>query len=339
MDKKISIIMPAYNCGNLIDRSIESLLNQTYTNFEVVIVDDGSTDNTGEYCDSWAKKDSRIKVIHKQNGGPSSARNVGISRATGDYVYFIDSDDALKPNGLEVLLETMQKDDVDLVICGYEVSCGKESRQVCLPTRHGINSGDTQQFLEMFNKVLFNSLCNKLFKKEKIKNFLNEEIKWGEDLQFNLEYFKGVQTYTIIEDCLYIYYIYGNSGSLTSMSLKKKYDQNIKSIPERIKHVKALFGNNKLILSATCGDFVNVSKEVIRDLVLNADNYKQVKKDMKSIINHSLLRKTLGYYVPDCRNDKIMKLLLKLKMAKLIYKLYKIKLNKEKRNTNVRDVN
>ena len=93
MDDLISVIVPVYNVEEYLDRCIESIVNQTYKNLEILLIDDGSTDNSYNICDKWAKKDNRIKVVHKENGGVSSARNVGLDVATGDYIGFVDSDD------------------------------------------------------------------------------------------------------------------------------------------------------------------------------------------------------------------------------------------------------
>ena len=95
MEKKISIIIPVYKVEKYLDKCVESVVNQTYKNLEIILVDDGSPDNCPKMCDEWAEKDKRIKVIHKENGGLSDARNFGIEKATGDYLMFLDSDDYL----------------------------------------------------------------------------------------------------------------------------------------------------------------------------------------------------------------------------------------------------
>ena len=105
MDKKISIIVPVYNLEKYLPRCLNSVCNQTYKNLEIILVDDGSTDKSSDICDNWAKKDSRIIVIHKKNGGVSSARNAGIKKATGEYIHFVDGDDWLELNCYEKIVE------------------------------------------------------------------------------------------------------------------------------------------------------------------------------------------------------------------------------------------
>ena len=110
----ISVIVPVYKAEKHLEKCVESIINQTYTNLEIILVNDGSPDNSGKLCDELIKKDSRIKVIHKENGGPSSARNLGIKNASGKYVAFIDSDDYIKFDMYEILYKKLKGNDADL---------------------------------------------------------------------------------------------------------------------------------------------------------------------------------------------------------------------------------
>ena len=116
---KISVIVPVYNVEKYLDKCVESIVNQTYKNLEIILVDDGSTDSCPEICDEWAKKDNRIKVIHKPNGGLSSARNAGMDSMTGSYIQFVDSDDYIKSNMIEVMYGNIIKGDYDVCVCNY----------------------------------------------------------------------------------------------------------------------------------------------------------------------------------------------------------------------------
>lgn len=118
MDSLISVIVPIYNVEKYLQRCVDSIINQTYRNLEIILVDDGSLDNCPKMCDDYAEKDSRIKVVHKENGGLSDARNVGMEVATGEYVSFIDSDDYISLDFYETLLETIVDNDSDIVECG-----------------------------------------------------------------------------------------------------------------------------------------------------------------------------------------------------------------------------
>lgn len=118
MNRKISVIVPVYKAEQYLDRCVSSILNQTYRNLEIILVNDGSPDKCPQMCDIWRERDDRIKVIHKENGGLSSARNVGLANASGDYIAFVDSDDYIKKNMIETMLNAALKYDVSVVCCG-----------------------------------------------------------------------------------------------------------------------------------------------------------------------------------------------------------------------------
>ena len=120
MNEKISVIVPIYKVEPYLRQCVDSILNQTYTNLEIILVDDGSPDNCGAICDEYAAKDTRVKVIHKENGGLSDARNAGLDIAVGDCYYFVDSDDYLPVRSVEEMIEMLRKQDADMVIGGFE---------------------------------------------------------------------------------------------------------------------------------------------------------------------------------------------------------------------------
>ena len=127
MSPTVSIIVPVYNAERTIRRCIESILNQEYTDFELLLVDDGSMDTSGAICDEYAAKDKRIKVIHQNNQGTAMAKNNAIRKCNGDMVYFVDSDDWLEPDALASLADTMQKTNADMVVYEHIVEEEKKS--------------------------------------------------------------------------------------------------------------------------------------------------------------------------------------------------------------------
>ena len=142
MDEKlVSVIIPAYNIEDYIGRCLDSIISQTYKNLEIIVVDDGSRDYTGEILDNYAKKDRRIKVIHKENGGVSSARNKGIEAAEGDYIGFIDGDDLIEPEMYKTLVDLLEEENADIAHCGYQMvfpdridyyhNTGKKNKREC----------------------------------------------------------------------------------------------------------------------------------------------------------------------------------------------------------------
>ena len=120
MNEQISVIIPVYNVEKYLSDCVESVLRQTYTDLEIILVDDGSKDASGRICDDYAKQDLRVRVIHKQNGGLSSARNAGIESANGQYLYFLDSDDWIAENAIELLYEAIKNTQSDLALCNMQ---------------------------------------------------------------------------------------------------------------------------------------------------------------------------------------------------------------------------
>ena len=169
----ISIIIPVYKVEKYLEKCIESVLKQTYTNLQIILVDDGSPDNCGKICDEYAKKDLRIEVIHKVNGGLSDARNVGIAKTKGKYIGFVDSDYYIKEDMYEILINLIKEYDADVSICNlYDVIDGKEY------IRNNENGIQEYSRLEILKEVLLDKniqsyAWNKLYKKE-----LFDEIKY-----------------------------------------------------------------------------------------------------------------------------------------------------------------
>lgn len=184
MDILVSVIIPIYNVEKYLNRCIESVMNQTYKNLEIILVDDGSPDQCGNICDEWALKDSRIKVIHKENGGLSDARNAGMNIAVGEFIAFIDSDDVVHSLFIQYLLETMLEQNADIVECGVR----KFSTEINFPLK---DKGNTIFFtkIEALRELIFDGdirqhVWNKLYRKKVIADVkfpvgkINEDEFW-----------------------------------------------------------------------------------------------------------------------------------------------------------------
>lgn len=169
---KVTVIIPIYNVEKYLKEAIESTINQTHSNIEIILVDDGSTDNSGIICDEFAKKDTRIKVIHKTNGGLSDARNAGLDATTGKYIMFLDSDDFLELDAVENMYKEITEKDADYVIGNYinADEDGQKWNKVIFDTKKykpfklSINDHMNSFF------IMNSSVCNKIFKKEFIDN-------------------------------------------------------------------------------------------------------------------------------------------------------------------------
>ncbi len=179
----ISVIVPVYNAEKYISACLESLSNQTYTNLEIILVDDGSTDSSGKICDEYASKDNRFKVFHKANGGVSSARNLGLSHATGDYYHFPDCDDYLDIDTYEYLMNLIKEKHCDAVAFEHFTTYTDKEIEHCLPDYvYGYkNNQETQA--KLFTGSQF--CCNKLYAKKLIEGLtFREDIHRGEDTLF-----------------------------------------------------------------------------------------------------------------------------------------------------------
>lgn len=184
--EKVSIILPVYNVEAYLSRAIESLIKQTYQNIEIILVDDGSMDQSGKICDSYAEKDTRIKVIHKDNGGVSSARNTGLAIATGEYITFFDPDDFVTEDIIEFLLDILKKNKADISICAWDDYYGNS----CQPYSHaeikGVYTGKDAILIQF--KHGFYSVCNMLFSKHIIDGMeFHVGYVNGEDRLFAVE--------------------------------------------------------------------------------------------------------------------------------------------------------
>lgn len=185
---KISVIIPVYNVEAYLRRCVESLLQQTYSNLEIILVDDGSPDRSGEICDEYGYQDSRIKVIHQANRGVSAARNSGLCAATGDWIGFIDGDDWIEPDMYEYMLDMARKHGADMVQCGLFFDEETESREMfCAETECVLSGGAEKLGLRDLEK-LGNSTCNKLYRKDVVGDLVYDlSCPMGEDLLFNLQ--------------------------------------------------------------------------------------------------------------------------------------------------------
>lgn len=232
----ISVIVPVYNVEKVLYHCIDSILNQIFNDFELILVDDGSTDNSGRICDEYAGKDTRAKVIHKQNGGVSSARNAGIEVAQGEYICFVDSDDYLESNYLKELVETKRKyADYDNIWCGFQTVedyNGKNKEAVIAKNDTGISCYSLEDIMILHERWLDASPCNKLFNKRVVVNNnikFPEDLSLGEDLLFNFEYLDSTKgKIVVINQPLYNYIRDGKE------SLDNKYYPDLLDIYRRL---------------------------------------------------------------------------------------------------------
>ena len=216
----ISVIVPIYNVENYLDKCIESIVNQTYKNLEIILVDDGSPDNSPKICDNWALKDNRIKVIHKENGGLSSARNAGIQNASGEYIAFIDSDDYFDLQAISVMQKNLENYNVDVSSISFK--CVNENE---LPATNNENCEvlffTSEQLAINICQRKNTSVCGKLFKKDIFNDNKFLEGVLNEDFLF-LSKLCLTTPFTICESSFVGYFYVYRESSITHNSLQTK---------------------------------------------------------------------------------------------------------------------
>jgi glycosyltransferase involved in cell wall biosynthesis len=231
MHPKVSIIVPVYNSEGYLNNCINSILNQTYKDFELILVDDGSTDNSGEICNYYENGDNRVRVIHKSNEGVSTARNVGIDIAKGEYIMFVDSDDWIEINAIETLMDHNINGHSDVVIFGLTKDLTRDNKLIKSEfngfyKKHKMSVKElSNNFIYFLNSVGMHPSCMYLFKSKIILNnkiYFNSNLVLYEDFDFNLRYLKSCNKVTFIPNALYHYNI---NTSVNQLAKRKK--QNI----------------------------------------------------------------------------------------------------------------
>ncbi len=219
---KVSVIVPVYNCAPYVERCVRSIMTQTYTDLEIICVDDGSSDNSGRILDSLAEEDSRIRVIHQQNAGVSAARNSGLDMATGELITFVDGDDAIEPDMYETLLPYFDDPDVDIVHCGY-----KRIR----PDGTVIDINGTGRLVRqnryeaaaclLAGRLFVGSLCNKIY-----RAFLFQNVRFDTFLAINEDVLGNAVLFRNANESLFLdvgkYLMYERKGSATSGTKQHK---------------------------------------------------------------------------------------------------------------------
>lgn len=287
---KVSIIIPVYKVENYLKGCIESIIMQTYKDLEIILVDDGSPDNSGDICDEFAKRDSRIKVIHKKNGGLSSARNAGMNLATGKYITFCDSDDYLKPQTISRYIELQKKYNSDIVSC--ESLLYNNGTTTIIENYHkkeSITQMSGYEYISgFFNYTTDCSVCNKLFKKETIINHRFEEGKTNEDILFLYEIFRNCKTIVHTNEGLYLYRINEEGISHTfnynsinvyynAINLHNKVKIDFPTLEKDVFYYKTING-------------YNIGIQILKKNLVNIEPFKSTLKDIRKSLSDSLSR-------------------------------------------------
>ena len=329
----ISVIVPVYNAEKYLHRCLDSIINQSYKDIEVFLVNDGSTDDSGKICDFYVLNHRKINVIHKENSGPSESRNIGIRNSNGEFIFFIDSDDFLEKDALQLLIASYEEHDADIIIGDFNkivdnkiVNSGHQrvfSTNKLMTKQDIINY--TRNYLKAPNKFpLLAQSWGRLFKTSIIKKnniFFDSTLHTFEDVAFNFVYLKYVNKIFFLNKTLYNFLIHTDHLSTT---MKFSNDPN------------SLFGYQKALLRAReyLDNFCHnscITKEIGQAYVrytiiqlirlclqVNSCNIKQIYKFVCKVVNNPRLREGLRFYFPLEGESKILPILVKFKFVWLI---------------------
>jgi len=235
----ISVIVPIYNSEKYLDRCIRSICSQSYSNLEIILVNDGSTDSSLSICEKFAAQDTRIIIKDIPNGGVSNARNTGIKSATGTFIQFLDSDDYMLDRYIQVLYELQKTNDADMVVCSVKVLDNELNQLDYFDAENGIldfSNHNNDLIFNLFDRFLIFGPVNKLFKTSILKEHhivYDNSISYGEDMLLNLEYLKHANK-VVFTNKVYWPYIQDNTGSLSN----KRRDDKIEIV--KLLHTKII---------------------------------------------------------------------------------------------------
>ena len=310
--KKVSVVVPVYNAEKYLGYCINSILSQTYSNIELILVNDGSTDSSISICNNYALIDDRVKVINIKNSGVSYARTMGIKCASGYYLQFVDSDDVISSNMIETLVQSMELYGKDLVLCGMNLVTLQDNipSEIKYCTSEGIGKEcvlSKKVFFEnmagfLWKTAMLEGPCNKLYKMkivEKQKLEFPQDISLGEDFIFNLGYYENCNGVIFLEEKMY-YYLQVNSQALTKKIRLDMFENQmmlIEKFEECLKRNIVISEKEKIYIAEYT---IAKALHCMKLLVLNTDLDKsEIKAGIAVIINNERVRSAfaIGNYI------------------------------------------
>lgn len=340
--KRVSIVIPVYNSERYLAETLKSIVAQTYLELEVILIDDGSTDCSGKICMDWEALDNRFHYYRVENGGPSAARNIGISYATGEYIGFCDSDDLIDPNMYRSMVSYMERCSADIVFCDIYSERDQRNFGFAWPDGTVFQSGEIGQTLVAAlignetdndpNVPLWGSVVRCLYKADKIKEkavCFPKDIHFAEDLVFTLRYLKNVEKAVICDKDFY-YYRY-NSDSIMNSFYAYKTDmfQERKKLIEYLSEIIENFSDKedlrkRLTVTSRC-----YFRECIGNACRTAEGRtkKEIKRELKEILNDNSVITAFADFDAVNQKTKMISLLIKYRLAFIIRIYYSYRLN------------
>lgn len=333
MNQLISIIMPVYNAEEYLKRSIESIINQTYDNLEIILINDGSTDNSLNICKEYEKKDERIKIIDQENKGVSATRNRGINESTGDYIMFVDADDYIEKNMIEDMVAKLTEDDIELIITGIKMNYIKNGQTMTIEEYR--LKDKTYTVTEMLDDILVDidlicvcGPCCKLYKREILKNnnvkFTNE-FTMGEDTWYNLDYIDACNGKIVTMSNIYYNYMRENPDSLFTKYYEdyiriteKVYDKFLKLLKRKASNEAVIRYEKSYIFNLIYANSINFKYNT---------SHKKKMEDLNYSLNNNIVRNSIKNVKINNVKEKVFVLLIKYKFKYILYFYFKLKIS------------
>ena len=336
----VTVVIPVYNMEKYLDRCMESVLKQTLKHLEIILVDDGSKDQSAKICDHYAEMDARVKVIHKQNGGLTSAWKAGSKIATGEYIGYVDSDDYIMPDMYEKMYQQAKSEQADIACCGlehvYETNQKEPwSEQMEFPVNSfTVETLATQMFPILINDGSFMgrhlqpNRVTKIVKRELVLQQLDvcaDEVSVGEDFQFSLCMFLEAHKVVIVKDFFpYIYFM--NDASMT-MQYDTKYMQKIKIMKKNLCRISKAKGGydfeTQILNDFLCLTILNIKGGICKQ---KNKSFFEHRVDMKAICeDEDVMEAIQKYQMPKLKNaEKIFVFFIKYRMYLFMYMVIKL---------------
>ena len=297
MDAKISVIIPAYNIQAYLGPTLDSVLAQTYKNLEILVVNDGSKDDTGTVADTYAATDSRIRVIHKENGGVTSARLRGVAEATGEFIGFVDGDDFIEPQMYARLMENMLAHNADISHCGYQMVFPSRVDYYYNTGRLVIQDGEQGCTDLLSGSFVEPALWNKLYRRELfigLAEWMDTSIRINEDLLMNFHLFR-LANKAVFEDTCPYHYVLRKGSAATSRLNEHKLKDPLKVLHLLMQETKAVPEWHSIAQRRLVYQLINTATMELGDQAeLIAPIRREAQKELRQRIWHVLRSNTFG---------------------------------------------
>lgn len=321
-NEKISIIIPVYDCEKYLSRCLDSILIQQYNNYEIILIDDGSKDNSGKICDDYASEDRRIKVIHKKNEGVSKARNDGLKKISGKYVCFLDSDDYLDYGYFEEISRILnENNNVNLINFGFHSDVDNLdfktlSSDIINYHEKMYNSSDEirKDFVNLWDNTMLYNIWNKVYSRKIIEdnNIRFPHYNWGEDVEFNRMYLEHIDSMYNSSKCFY-HYIREREGAATKNYKPEIFDIRKKEFKEFNDYFERWNIKKEDYYEFSCRRYSERVLGCIENVYCSDMKFSERYSEIKKMVNDPVTRKTLKYAQPKSKKIEIMLIPIKLK--------------------------